>query len=247
MTAGRVPVGTKVRKWAERHCDAETLDTLILPAIADLQHEDAASLGRPGLVRWLIRLRGYIGLGEAVGAHLVSRRAATVHASEIAVSGVANTGGARTGNMSESNRNLLLTVGAGTLIAVVAFAAGRLSAPAPAVETRLVASPDSSFEYRALRSSLDDQRREAEERDKRIRQQLDQQAFVAEVQRTNAERARIDAETEFARQRTQQALDQKRLDEEMERTKAERARVETEMALARQRTQQLLDELSRKR
>jgi hypothetical protein len=67
------------------------------------------------------------------------------------------------------------------------------------------------------------------------------------MERTKAERARIDAETELARQQTQQALDQRRLDEEMERTKAERARIEAEMALARQRTQQILDELSRKR
>ena len=45
MTARRVPVGTKVRAWAERHCDAETLDTLILPAIADLQYEDSRVRG----------------------------------------------------------------------------------------------------------------------------------------------------------------------------------------------------------
>ncbi len=66
MTARRAPVGTRVKAWAERHCGAETLDTLILPAIADLQHEDSVSVGRPGIVRWAIRFRGYVGLGKAL-------------------------------------------------------------------------------------------------------------------------------------------------------------------------------------
>jgi hypothetical protein len=249
MTVRRVPVGAKVRAWAERHCDAETLDTLILPAIADMQYEDAASLGRPGIVRWLIRLRGYVGLGEALGAHLVNRRAASVKASEVAVSPVTVSGGARSGIMSESSRNQLFMIGAGVLVAAVAFAAGRLSAPAPSPmwETPVVRSADASDDYRAIQRSIDEQRREAAERDKRIQQDLERQRFDAEMERTKAERARIDAETELARQQTQQALDQRRLDEEMERTKAERARIEAEMALARQRTQQILDELSRKR
>ena len=151
--------------------------------------------------------------------------------------------------MSESSRNQLFMIGAGVLVAAVAFAAGRLSAPAPSPmwETPVVRSADASDDYRAIQRSIDEQRREAAERDKRIQQDLERQRFDAEMERTKAERARIDAETELARQQTQQALDQRRLDEEMERTKAERARIEAEMALARQRTQQILDELSRKR
>jgi hypothetical protein len=192
------------------------------------------------------RLDSLAGQEDALDS-LVNRRVASVREPEVAASGVAISGGERSGVMSESNRNLLSMIGSGVLIAAVGFAAGRLSAPAPTVETRIVASTDASSDYRALRNSLDEQRREAAERDKRIQQQLEQQRFDAETERTKAERARIDAETELARQRTQQVLDQKRLDEEMERTRADRSRMEAEMALARQRNQQLLDELSRKR
>jgi hypothetical protein len=251
MTARRVPVGTRVKAWAERHCDGETLDTLILPAIADLQYEDAVSAGRPGIVRWAIRLRGYVGLGEALGAHLVNRRAASAKASEVAMSGAALSAGARSGIMTESTRNQLLMVGAGVLVAGVAFGAGRLSAPAPATSpmwaTPTVRSTSVSDDYHVLQRSIDEQRREAAERDRRFQQQLDQQKYDADMERVRAERARIDAETETARQRTQHVLDQQIRDAEMESAKAERARRDAETELARQRMQLVLDELSRKR
>ena len=249
MTVRRVPVGAKVRAWAERHCDAETLDTLILPAIADMQYEDAASLGRPGIVRWLIRLRGYVGLGEALGAHLVNRRAASVKASEVAVSPVTVSGGARSGIMSESSRNQLLMIGAGVLVAAVAFVAGRLSAPAPQPmwETPVVRSADASDDYRAIQRSIDEQRRQAAERDKRIRQDLEQQRFDAEMESTKAERTRIDAETELASQQTQQLFEQRRQAAELETARLESARRDAYLDLARQRTQQMLEELARKR
>jgi hypothetical protein len=251
MTVRRAPVGTRVKAWAERHCDGETLDRLILPAIADLQYEDDVSMGRPGIVRWAIRLRGYVGLGEAVAAHLVSRHAAAAKTPEAPVSISATSGGARSGIMSESNRNLLLTVGAGMLVAGVAFGAGRLSAPAPAAspmwETPPARSTAVSDDYRTLQRSIDEQRREAAERDRRFQQQLDQQRYDADMERARAERARIDAETELASQRTEQMWDQRRRDAEVERAKEEKARLDAETALARQRMQLALDELSRKR
>ena len=249
MTARRVPVGAKVRAWAERHCDAETLDTLILPAIADLQYEDAASVGRPGIVRWLIRLRGYVGLGEALGAQLVSRRAASVKASEVAVSRVTVSGEARSGIMSESNRNQLSMIGAGVLVAAVAFVAGRLSVPAPSPmwASPAVASADTSGDYRAIQRSIDDQRREAAERDRRLQQELEQRRYDAETERVKVDRAKIDAETELASQQTQQLFEQRRQAAELETARLESARRDAYLDLARQRTQQMLEELARKR
>jgi hypothetical protein len=250
MTARRAPVGTRVKAWAERHCDGETLDTLVLPAIADLQYEDSVSAGRPGIVRWAIRLRGYVGLGGALGAHLVNRRAASAKASEVAMSGAALSAGPRSGIMSESSRNQLFMIGAGVLVAAVAFVAGRLSAPAPAPapmwETPMVRSAVASDDYRAIQSSIGEQRREAAERETRIRQELDQQRYDAEMERVKADRARIDAETELARQRTEHMVDQQRQAAEMERLRLDSARRDAYLELARQRTQQMLDELVRK-
>ena len=248
MTARRAPVGASVKAWAERHFDAETLDTLILPAIADIQYEDAASVGRPMVVRWLIRFRGYKGLGEALGAHLVNRRAASVKASGVAVPPMPVSGGARSGIMSESSRNQLSMIGAGVLVAAVAFVAGRLSVPAPprTWETPVVVSADASGHYRVIERSLDDQRREAAERDGRLQQELEQQRYVAEQERVRAERARIDAETELASQQTQQLVEQRRQAAEMEAARLESARRDAYLDLARQRTQQMLEELIRK-
>jgi hypothetical protein len=248
MTARRAPVGTRVKAWAERHCDAETLDTLILPAIADMQYEESASVGRPRVVGWAIRLRGYVGLGEALGAHLVRRRAASVKASEIAVSPVAISGGARSRIMSESHRNQLSMIGAGVLVAAVAFVAGRLSAPAPprTWETPVVVSADGS-DYRAIQRSIDDQRREAAERDTRLQRELEQQRYDAETERVKVDRARIEAETELASQQTQQLFEQRRQAAELEAARLESARRDAYLDLARQRTQQMLEELARKR
>ena len=249
MTARRAPVGTRVRAWAERHCDAETLDTLILPAIADLQFEDVESEGRPRIVRWLIRFRGYVGLGEALGVHLVNRRAASVKASEVAVSPAPVSGGTRSGIMSESSRNQLSMIGAGMLVAAVAFVAGRLSAPAPSPmwETPVVVSADASVGYSAIQRSIDEQRRGAAERDRRLQQELEQQRYDAETARVKAERARFDAETELASQQTQQLFEQRRQAAELEAAKLESARRDAYLDLARQRTQLMLEELTRKR
>lgn len=64
--------------------------------------------------------------------------------------------------MRESSRNQLSMIGAGVLVAAVAFVAGRLSAPAPPPTwaTPVVVSADAS-DYRAIQRSIDDQRREA--------------------------------------------------------------------------------------
>jgi hypothetical protein len=250
VTARRTTVGTTVKGWAERHLDAETLDALVLPAIADLQYEDSMSKGRPALVRWVIRLRGYVALGEAFGAHLLSRRARSTKAPAFAVPRAASSSGGRGGIMTESNRNLLMMTGAGALVAAVAFVAGRASAPEPVIrpawQTATVASAGTPVDYRALQRSIDEQRREAAERDRKFQQQLDQQRYDAERDREKAERTRIDAETELAWQRTQQVLDQQRRDAEAERAKVERARSDAEAQLVRLRMQQMLDELSRK-
>ncbi len=249
MTARRAPAGTRVRLWAERHCDAETLDGLILPAIADLQFEDVESVGRPRVVRWLIRLRGYVGLGASLGILLVNRRATSVKASEVAVSPVAISGGARSRIMSESHRNQLSMIGAGVLVAAIAFVAGRLSVPAPSPmgAAPAVASADASVDYSDIRRSIDDQRREAVERDRRLQQELEQQRYDAETERVKVERARINAETELASQQTQQLFEQRRQAAELEAAKLESARRDAYLDLARQRTQQMLEELARKR
>ncbi len=70
MTNGdRVP-GTRLRRFAERTFDRETLDRVILPALADLQHESsAAESGR--LWRQLTSLRAYWGIWKTIGWCLV--------------------------------------------------------------------------------------------------------------------------------------------------------------------------------
>jgi hypothetical protein len=166
--------------------------------------------------------------------------------------------------MSESSRNQLFMIGAGVLVAVVGFVAGRLSVPTPARspmwETSMASSAGAPDDYRAIQRSFDEQRREAAERDRRFQQQLDQQRYDAETERVKAERARIDEETQLSWQKTQQMLDQRKLDAEIESAKAERARRDAEiegakterarrdaeMELARQRTQQMLNDLIRK-
>ena len=164
--------------------------------------------------------------------------------------------------MTESIRNQLSMIGAGVLVAAVAFVAGRLSAhaPAPTWETPVARSAAASEDYRAIQRSIDDQRREAAERDGKLQQELAQQRYDAETERVKAERARIDAETQLSWQKTQQMLDQQKLDAEIERARAEgarrdaeiesakteRARRDAETELARQRTQQMLNDLIRK-
>jgi hypothetical protein len=250
VRARRPPVGTTVKAWAERHLDAETLDTLVLPAIADLQHEAARSERRASFIRWSVRLRGYVALGEALGLHLLSRRVPPARTSELAVSRVAVCDGRRGGIMTESNRNLLAMTGAGVLVAAVAFAAGRLSVPAPvpapAWQAPAARSVGPTDDVRALQRTLDEQRREAAVRDGRFQQQLEQQRYDADREKEKLERARMDAETEFAAQRTQQLLDQQRHDADMQRLREESARREAEAQALRLRTQLLLDELSRK-
>jgi len=250
MTVRRVPVGANVRAWAERRCDRETLDTLILPVIADMQYEDSVSAGRPRIVRWAVRLRGYVGLAEALCAHLVvNRRAAPAKASERAVSHVIASGGARSGIMSESSRNQLFMIGAGMLVAALGFAAGRLSVPAPSPgwEPPVVVPAGAFGNDRAIQSSIDEQRRDAAERDRRLQQELEQQRYDAEMERVKAERARIDAETEWASQQTRQLFEQQRQAAELEAARLESARRDAYLDLARQRTQQTLEELARKR
>jgi hypothetical protein len=60
--------GTRLRRFAERTFDRATLDRVILPAIADLQHEcaDEASATR------LVRLRAYWGLWKTLAVCLLT-------------------------------------------------------------------------------------------------------------------------------------------------------------------------------
>ncbi len=150
--------------------------------------------------------------------------------------------------MSESHRNQLSMIGAGVLVAAVAFVAGRLSAPSPprTWETPVVVSADGSDD-RAIQRSIDDQRREAAERDRRLQQELEQQRYDAETERVKVDRARIEAETELASQQTQQLFEQRRQAAELEAARLESARRDAYLDLARQRTQQMLEELARKR
>lgn len=72
MTPGRrsgARVGVRLRRWAEEHCCPEVVDSLILPVVADLQYEDAATEGN-ALGRWWSRMRNYAGLARALGLHL---------------------------------------------------------------------------------------------------------------------------------------------------------------------------------
>jgi len=151
--------------------------------------------------------------------------------------------------MSEFSRNQLSMIGAGVLVAAVGFLAGRVSAPAPTAvrEAPIVRSVDPSVNDGAIQRSLDDQRREAAERDRRLQQELEQQRYDADMANARAERARIDAETELASQQTQQLLEQRRQAADLETAKLESARRDAYLELARQRTQQMLEELNRKR
>lgn len=249
MTERRVPIGTRVLGWAGRHVDAETLDTIVEPAIADLQYEAKQTARRYALVRWAMRVRGYVGLAEALGVHLVSRHAAASNVREVAGSRAAGPGLARSPIMTESTRNPLLMIGAGVLVASAAFVAGRVSAPLPprsSVEAP-VAAPAALDAYRALQRSVDEQNREAAERDRKLQAELDWQRYNADIRSAQAERARIDAETELASQQTQQLIEQRRQAAELETAKLESARRDAYLELARQRTQLMLEELGRKR
>jgi len=151
--------------------------------------------------------------------------------------------------MSDFSKHQLSMIGAGVLVAAVGFLAGRLSAPAPTAvwEAPVVRSVDASVNYSAIQRSIDDQRREAAERDRRLQLELGQQRYDAEMERVKAERARIDAETELASQQTQQLFEQRRQAAEVETARLESARRDAYLDLARQRTQQMLEELARKR
>jgi hypothetical protein len=107
-------------------------------------------------------------------------------------------------------------------------------------------SADAS-DYRAIERSIDDQRREAAERDQRLQLAFAQQRYDADTERVRAERARIDAETALASQQTQQLFEQRRQAADLETARLESARRDAYLDLARQRTQQMLEELARKR
>ena len=66
----RVP-GTWLQRFAERAFDRETLDRVILPALADLQHECATATG-PTLVQRFVRVRAYWALWKAMGLCLLT-------------------------------------------------------------------------------------------------------------------------------------------------------------------------------
>src|SRR5262245_61950274 len=66
MTSRRV--GTRLIAWAERRCDLQTFEAVVLPMIADMQHEQAAYAHRSLLVRWWSRTRGYACFAYALAA-----------------------------------------------------------------------------------------------------------------------------------------------------------------------------------
>jgi hypothetical protein len=62
--------GERLRGLAARLCSADTLDRLVDPLIADMQHECAAADGRRGGRAW-VRLRGYAAFWTALALHAV--------------------------------------------------------------------------------------------------------------------------------------------------------------------------------
>jgi lipopolysaccharide export LptBFGC system permease protein LptF len=61
--------GARLRSWATRWCSQGTIDRVIDPIIADMQHEHATASGR----RWerrFILMKGYVAFWKVMGLHL---------------------------------------------------------------------------------------------------------------------------------------------------------------------------------
>jgi hypothetical protein len=66
------PIGSGLRRWAERYCTPDVLDALVLPVVADLQFEHSRSTHE--WERGLIQLRAYVSLAKGVALHCVLTR-----------------------------------------------------------------------------------------------------------------------------------------------------------------------------
>lgn len=66
----RLP-GFRLRRFAEKRLDRSAVEMLVLPIIADLQHE-YSSLPRSTVARLLVLLGGYWGYWKAIGLHMVT-------------------------------------------------------------------------------------------------------------------------------------------------------------------------------
>ena len=64
MTASRL--GMTLLSVATQLCEPESIDTVVLPIVADLQFEARASSHRSAVARAWVRLRGYVGFFKAL-------------------------------------------------------------------------------------------------------------------------------------------------------------------------------------
>jgi hypothetical protein len=62
--------GSRLHRFAERHLDRSVVEMIVLPIIADLQHE-YSKLPRTAMARPLVLLRGYWSFWKAIGLHTV--------------------------------------------------------------------------------------------------------------------------------------------------------------------------------
>lgn len=65
----RLP-GSRLRRFAEKHLDNSAVEKIVLPIIADLQHE-YLSLPRSGMMGLQVLLRGYWSFWKAIGLQMV--------------------------------------------------------------------------------------------------------------------------------------------------------------------------------
>lgn len=64
------PPGSRLLRFAEKHLDHSVVDMIVLPIIADLQHE-YSKLPRTDMARSLVLLRGYWSFWKAIGLHTI--------------------------------------------------------------------------------------------------------------------------------------------------------------------------------
>jgi lipopolysaccharide export LptBFGC system permease protein LptF len=60
--------GIRLRSWASRWCSQRTMDRLIDPVVADLQHEYANAIHQRWVRRWIL-MRGYLAVWNAMTLH----------------------------------------------------------------------------------------------------------------------------------------------------------------------------------
>jgi len=63
--------GGRLRRLAQRLCSPETLEHVVDPTLADLQHEWNEAAGRSGLTRGCVCLAGYAAFVKALTLHML--------------------------------------------------------------------------------------------------------------------------------------------------------------------------------